>query len=87
MQEGSQEIWLSHYAINPWRDVSGWASYLSEVEGILDTKLTRLDIHDPIKRKVTTLSEAGEYICDFGEKEESRWLFAKFDWGVQGMMT
>jgi hypothetical protein len=79
MNKPLKEIWLSHHSVEPWSDVSGWASYLSEVEAILETKLIRLDTHDPIRRKVTTLSEAGEYICDFGEKEDSRWLFAKFD--------
>jgi hypothetical protein len=79
MENRLQQVWLSHYSINEWTDPEAWASYLSEVQLILDAKLVRLDAHDPVRRKVTSLDETGEYICDFGEKEESRYLFAKFD--------
>lgn len=40
--------------------------------------LTHLDVNAPVRRKVVSLAEAGNFACDFKAHEDSRWLFGKF---------
>lgn len=73
------ELWIGHFSIESWQEPSCWAAYFNEAEQILGSSLTHLDIADPIKRKVTSFEDAGNYVCAFKAREDSRWLFGKFD--------
>lgn len=73
------EIVLAHHSVGNWSNPSVWSSYLEACQNALGASLTSLDVNDPIKRKVKSLNEAGDYICNFKLREDSRWLFGRFD--------
>lgn len=73
------EILLAHHSVCDWSNASIWSSYLEGCQNILGVSLTSLDINDPIKRKVKSLGDAGDYICNFKQSEDSRWLFGRFE--------
>ena len=59
-------------------DYELWLVFLDDIEKIIGTKLSHLDTKDPIRKKVNRLEDAASYVCDIGELENSRTLFAKF---------
>lgn len=73
------ELWIDHLSIETWQEPSLWTAYFDKAQQILGSSLTQLDIADPVKRKVTSLNDAGNYVCTFKAREDSRWLFGKFD--------
>jgi hypothetical protein len=79
------ELWIAHHSIEAWQQPSRWTGYFEEAQRLLGSPLTRVDTNDPVKRKVTSLAEAGNFACAFKAREDSRWLFGKFaDIGVKG---
>ena len=72
------EIWIEHISVELWQSPNRWATYFSQAQELIGAKLTHFDTADPIRRKVTTLSEAGEYACASKPKHDSRWLFGQF---------
>ncbi|MES2951501.1 MAG: hypothetical protein V4858_23465 [Pseudomonadota bacterium] len=70
---------INHLSIESWRDSDRWATYFAQTQEILGAQLTHLDISDPVRKKVTSLGVAGEYISSFKTREDSRWLFGKFE--------
>lgn len=73
------ELWIDHLSIEAWQEPSRWAAYFEQAQQLLGSSLTHLDIADPVKRKVTSSEDAGHYVCAFKVREDSRWLFGKFD--------
>jgi len=73
------EIWIDHLSIDGWQEPGVWTDYLEQAQTILGATLTHLDANDPVKRKVALLKDAGEYVCAFNPREDSRWVFGKFD--------
>lgn len=69
------QIWIKHYSVCPWSDPAMWSSYLARAQEVLGKPLTRLDQNDPARRKATSFDEDARFICDFGPKEQSRWIF------------
>lgn len=74
----NDRIWMG---FNTLKGLDGrqWFELLRDAEKTLGTRLSRLDVNDPVRRKVERLEEAAEFVCRFGEKEESRRLFGRFD--------
>lgn len=73
------ELWIDHLSIVTWQEPVLWTAYFNEAQQVLGSPLTHLDISDPVKRKVSSLNDAGNYVCTFKAREDSRWLFGKFD--------
>src|SRR5579859_225878 len=73
------ELWLAHYSIEAWQDAGFWTSYFERAQEILGASLSRLDENDPVRRRVTSLPEAGSYISTFKAHENTRLLFGKCD--------
>jgi len=73
------ELWINHLSIEVWQEPGCWTDYFDQVQGILGSPLTHLDVNDPVKRKVASLKDAGDYVCAFKPREDSRWVFGKFD--------
>jgi hypothetical protein len=72
------EIQMTFYSlINPFNR-NLWIKLLSEFENIFGQKLSHLDVNDPIRKKVTDIESASDYICSIGDQESSRKLFGKF---------
>lgn len=71
-------IWMGFVTL---KDLDGkqWLELLRDAEKTLGARLARLDVNDPVRRKVERLEEAAEFVCRFGEKEDSRRLFGRFD--------
>ena len=73
------EIWITHYSVRSWSSASEWDDYLCAVEYLLGDRLIKLDVNDPVRRKANVKSGEGKFIIQFGEKEESRWLWGRFE--------
>lgn len=56
-----------------------WLAFLRTAENLVGARLSRLDENDPVRRKVDRLEDAAAYVCRFGEKEDSRRLFGRFE--------
>ncbi len=77
-------VQLMYDSIHLWHDPSTWAQYFLRVQELLGAPLTHLDVNDPIRRRVTTLDDAGRLVCAFERNENARWLFGEFrDVGVE----
>ena len=72
------EIKATFCSVNNLLHADIWTSFLLDVEDCLDEKLSRLDVNDPIRKKVEDIDNVGCFICSIGQKEDSRWLFGKF---------
>lgn len=72
------ELWMAHHSIDAWHEPGLWTGYFEEAQRLLGSSLTHLDVNDPVKRKVTSLAEAGNFACAFGAREDSRWFLARF---------
>lgn len=77
MSEG--ELWITHYSVRSWGSAGEWDDYLRGVESLLEDRLIKLDVTDPIRRKADVGSGEGKFIVEFGQKEESRWLWGRFE--------
>jgi len=78
------DLWLGHFSVVPWRDPKQWVSFFDQTQHLLSSRLTHLDAKDPVRRKVASLEDAGEFACAFGPCEESRCMFGKFtDVGIE----
>lgn len=78
------ELWIAHHSIDAWQEPSRWTAYFEEAQRLLGSPLTHLDVNDPVKRKVASLADAGNFVCAFKAREDSRWLFGKFaDIGIE----
>ncbi len=78
------ELWIAHHSIGTWQEPSRWTGYFEEAQRLLGFSLTHLDVNDPVKRKVVSLVGAGDFVCAFKAREDSRWLFGKFgDIGIE----
>lgn len=73
------ELWINHLSIEIWQEPGCWTDYFDQVQRILGSPLTHLDVNDPVRRKVVSLKDVGNYICAFKPHEDSRWVFGKFD--------
>lgn len=73
------DLLINHLSIESWQDSARWATYFAQAQEILGAQLTHLDTADPVRKKVTSLGVAGEYISSFKAREDSRWLFGKFE--------
>ena len=72
------DLWMHHLSVESWQTPCRWAEYFDQAQKILRSPLTHLDAAEPIRRRVTSLGDAGDYICALKEREGSRWLFGKF---------
>jgi len=72
------ELVLSHECLDVSHDPKHWAHFLQCAEFILNSRLTHIDAHDPVRRKASTAQDTGEYICAFEPNETSRSLFGEF---------
>ena len=59
-------------------DQTTWKEYFENLEQLIGSKLSHLDINDPIRKKVSNLENAAAFVCNISETENSRTLFAKF---------
>jgi len=73
------ELWISHLSVRRWNDPAAWDEYLRAVQVVLDDRLVKLDVNDPARRKANVASGEGQFITRFGEREDSRWLWGKFE--------
>ncbi|GGP72654.1 hypothetical protein GCM10009347_41640 [Shewanella algicola] len=72
------EIQMTFYSLLNLFDRSLWVKLLSELERLFGQKLSHLDVNDPLRKKVSDLETAADYICSIGKEESSRRLFGKF---------
>lgn len=72
------ELWMAHHSICSWQEPSRWTGYFEEAQRLLGSPLTHLDVNDPVKRKVASRADAGNFVCAFKAREDSRWLFGEF---------
>lgn len=71
------ELWIAHHSVDAWQAPSLWTAYMEEAQQLVGSPLTHLDVNDPLRRKVTSLADVGNFICAFDPREESRWLFGR----------
>lgn len=74
-----KELWMMHMSMQKWNDATAWDDYLRAVESVLGDRLVKLDHNDPVRRKADTTGSEGEFITQFKPKEDSRWLWGKFE--------
>jgi hypothetical protein len=72
------EIWISHLSVADWPEPVQWKTYFEQAQQLLGGPLTHLDENDPVRRKVTSLDDAGAFMCTFKEQEQSRWVFGRY---------
>src|SRR5260221_1563851 len=72
------DLWIDHISIEAWSEAALWAGYFGQVQQLLGSPLTHLDVNDPARRKLGSLEDAGAFVCAFGIGEDSRWLLGKF---------
>lgn len=72
------EIQVTFFSLNDLIDKRLWHSFLLDVEQCIGEKLSHFDVNDPVRKKVTSIENAVEYICAFKDQESSRRLFGKF---------
>ena len=72
------ELWINHYSVESWNEPKIWTSFFDQAQKVLGAPITHLDDNDPVKRKVTSLDGAGDFVCAFGRYEDSRWILGKF---------
>lgn len=75
----NDEIRMGFCTLKELFDGQQWLEILGRAETLLGARLARLDVNDPVRKKVDRLEEAAEYVCEFGEKEDSRILHGKFE--------
>jgi len=73
------ELWITHYSVCSWMSAKDWDDYLRTVETILCDRLVKIDDTDPIRRKADTKRGEGNFVIQFGERQDSRWVRGKFE--------
>lgn len=73
------ELWISHLSVRRWTDLAAWDEYLRAVQAVLGDRLVKLDVNDPARRKANVANGEGQFVTQFGECEDSRWLWGKFE--------
>lgn len=61
-----------------WDCPALWSTLFTQSQECLGFALSHLDDRDPVRRRSTSLRDDGRFVCDFGPKEESRWIFGRF---------
>lgn len=74
-----KKLWMMHMSMQQWNDAAAWDDYLRIVESVLGDRLVKLDHNDPVRRNADTTHGEGEFITQFKPKEDSRWLYGKFE--------
>ena len=69
---------MHHLSVEPWSESSKWIEFLEGIQRITGSGLVRLDTNDPLKRKISDVVEDANYICNFEERSQSRWIFGEF---------
>lgn len=78
------ELWVAHLSVAAWQQPALWTRFFEDAQRILGSPLTHLDVKDPVRRKVASLVDAGNIVCEFETQEDQRWLYGKFaDIGVE----
>jgi hypothetical protein len=72
------KILVSHLSVADWPEPVQWKIYFEQTQQLLGGPLTHLDENDPVRRKVTSLDDAGDFMCAFKDQEQSRWVFGRF---------
>lgn len=75
----ANDIWITHRSMKSWMSAEVWDTYFREIEKILGDRIVKLDLNDPAKRKADTQAGEGSFVINFGEHEDSRWVYGKFD--------
>jgi len=75
----TSKLWISHLSVRRWTDHAAWDDYLRAVQAVLGDRLVKLDVNDPARRKANVASGEGQFVTQFGEREDSRWLWGKFE--------
>jgi hypothetical protein len=75
----SKELWMKHFSVADWFDVELWDRYLRALEDAVDDRLAKLDTNDPMRREADTKKSEGDFVTAFKAREDSRWLFGKFE--------
>lgn len=73
------QIWLNYASIHPWDDAEKWTAFFDQAQHALGSPLTRLDTSDPIKRRVRSLAEAGEYASQVLPGRDITSIFGRFE--------
>ena len=73
------ELWISHLSARRWTNSAVWDVYLRALQDMLGDRLVKLDINDPAKRNANVDSGEGKFVTQFGDLEDSRWLWGKFE--------
>lgn len=72
------EIQMTFYTLlNPF-EKNLWIELFCELERVFGQKLSHIDVNDPVRKKVSDLVVAADYIRAIGEEESSRRVFGKF---------
>lgn len=79
----SEEVWADHNSTAEWRNPDLWTTYFTRAEGILGAKFTHLDVSDPLRRRIRSLTDAGAYVCLFRSHDTDRWLFGRLESGIE----
>src|SRR5438128_580184 len=72
------DLWVDHFSVEAWNEPKFWADYFDQVQQLFGSPLTHLDVNDPVRRKLGPPEVVGDFVCSFGPREDSRWLFGKF---------
>lgn len=75
----SKELWIKHFSVADWFDAELWNRYLRALEDATGDRLIKLDINDPMRREADTKKSEGDFVTAFKSREDSRWLFGKFE--------
>ena len=73
------ELWITHYSVCSWMSAKNWDDYLRTMEVVLEDRLMKLDDNDPARRKADTQKGEGDFIVQFKEREDSRWIWGTFE--------
>lgn len=73
------DIWITHHSMKSWMSAEAWDTYFRAIEQIFGDRIVKLDLNDPARRKADTNAGEGSFVINFGEREDSRWLYGKFD--------
>lgn len=73
-----EKLILTASALTPWTMPNLWVELISELEDQLGTRLHLLDVRDPVRRKVSSLSAAEAYFNAFEPRETYRRVYGDF---------
>ncbi len=77
-------MFIDHHFLGNDDGSQRWSQLLKQSERITGLQLKRLDRRDPLRRKVKANSwdEQGEFVVNFGGREQSRWILGRFTDGL-----